>query len=69
MSSFIDHTLLQFAFSSVESLSIVQSKGQTILHIWPWAGKFSRHTISDIRCFTAKFCHFVHRFTGYSGKN
>ena len=38
MSSFIDHTLLQFAFSSVENLSI-QSKSQTILHIWPWPWK------------------------------
>ena len=36
MSSFIDHTLLQFASSSVESLSIVQSKSRTILHIWSW---------------------------------
>ena len=34
-----DYTLLQFAFSSVESRSIVQSKGQTILHIWPWPWK------------------------------
>jgi len=30
---FIDHALLQFAFSSVESLCILQRKGQTILHI------------------------------------
>jgi len=31
MSSFIDHTLLQFAFSSVESLSIVQTKMNWLL--------------------------------------
>ena len=36
---FIDHTLLKFAFLCVESLSIVKSKGQTILHNWPWPWK------------------------------
>ena len=48
---FIDHALLQFAFSSVESLCILQRKGQTILHIWPWPWK----TVSNI---TSQYGHF-----------
>jgi len=63
MSNFVDHTLLQYAFSSVESLSIVQSKGQTIPYIWPWPWKTVFKVTSQYGHFQSKsnmihFCKF-----------